>query len=197
MNFFTRNAKQTLEEWGTKSVRFYRTLGFFNQYNALSDEDLSDQLLSLHGLEWGENIDPKDELADLQFLKWDEERVWWQDTEADVCGENKVYVQTLLEWGHISRGAFKPTNIEETWQSEEGPIAVAFSLDNTQHSIRPSYQDDYIDLSVVPQINNLIADSNLRFEIHTIFDQTAFIVMLTPEEKRLIERERKLNFVQH
>ncbi len=36
----------------------------------------------------------------------DKTRVWWEDTEADVCRENKVYTQNSRVGVSISNGTF-------------------------------------------------------------------------------------------
>lgn len=184
---------QASDKWLLQSVQYFRSLGFFAEYAALSDEQLATHLtqaaMERHGV-----IDPADQLADLMLLSLDEQRVWWDDTEADVCAENKVYVDTLAGWSKISRGAFKPENIRETWDHESGPIHVEFEHQGKKITLHPSFQDDYIDLNILQSINKIVADTGIQFRVHAIFDQTAFIVALTQDEKRKLEKDRGWKF---
>jgi hypothetical protein len=96
---------------------------------------------------------------------------------------NAVYENTITEWANISNGAFSPTSIKETWKSDTGPITITFELEGQEISIQPEYTDDYIDTKILFQINELTKNSGKQFEMHKAFDQTAFIVCLTNEEK--------------
>src|SRR5437868_2921829 len=106
------------ERWLLESVRFFRQLGFFARHSALPDEALARMLDASHREEWGVPLDGAGDLADLQLLKWDEDRVWWEDIEADICDGNQVYIEVLQAWSRISRGAFLPARIQERWESE-------------------------------------------------------------------------------
>ena len=49
--------------------------------------------------------------------------------------------------------------------------------------------DDYIDLGILVDINRAIAPSGRQFELYEPFDQTAFVVCLTADQKHaLIQR---------
>jgi hypothetical protein len=199
--------------WILEAVRYYRRLGFFSQYSDLSDEALAEQLEALVEGEWAERFtasqselriedewsemlrSPDDvPYADLTLLRTDGTRVWWEDTEADVCAANRVYTETLRAWAGISRGAFSPQEITETWESEEGPITVRFTLDGHERVLHPEYADDWLDQRIVVPINRWIRKSGYAFEMYDAFDQTAFVVVLTPEEKRKLEQERGWRF---
>ena len=110
-----------------KSIRYFRTLDFFqpgSQGGDLSDEELALSFLSSCMDKSGTPFDPEGKHADLELTSYDKSRVWWGDTEADVARANNEYYRTLQEWALISRGAFQPEDITETWESEEGPILV-------------------------------------------------------------------------
>jgi hypothetical protein len=183
------------QEWLLRSVGLFRKRGFFRDYEGMSDRELAAELEETHEIELREGFDPDFELVDLELLRWDKRRVWWEDTEADVLQGNNVYVEVLQRWGMISRGAFLPSDISERWQSREGPIDISFSLRGKKESINPRYLDDYIDMEIVPHINSLIADSPYRFEIYEFFDQTAFVVVLDKDEKQWLQQERGWRFM--
>jgi len=181
-------------EWGLEFVDFFRSLGFFKEYEQLSNSHLAAVLVDMLRLEMKENLDPSDPLADLLLLKYDDGRVWWDDTEADVCAENQVYRETLEEWGRISLGAFLPTEIQENWQGAEGPIEISFKLNGSPLTLHPRYMDDYLDLAILSGINTAILGTGIQFAVHEIFDQTAFILALTMDQKRRLQEQRRWRF---
>jgi hypothetical protein len=167
-------------------IRFYQQLGFFVGANPTTT------------VEWYtddhyESPDPDNPWHDVFLLTYTENEVWIGDPEADVCAENKVYSKVLPEWALISHGAFVPSNIQENWKSDAGPIAVSFELGSRQVSIRPAYQDDWIDLGVLLQINRLIAGSGKQFEC--AFDGNfAVVLCIRPETKAKMLTERRFPF---
>lgn len=180
--------------WVIESLHYFRALGFFAADEALSDEELAGRLQKNNAEEWGMPVAPPDSQADLMLLRLDAERVWWEDTEADVCEGNGVYVDTLRAWGRISRGAFSPTDIDERWNSGRGPIRVSFKHRNRTEELHPDYCDDYLDMTLLDDINRMIHPAGYVFSTYFPFDQTAFVVVLTENEKKRLERERKWEF---
>lgn len=178
----------------TSTIHFFRSIGFFDQYEG-SDKELANMLVKEHIEKWGKPYDPTDQYSDLTLLSLDTSRIWWKDTEADVCSGNSVYKRTLQEWSLISRGAFLPENITEYWETEEGPIQVNFDHENSSYVLQPEFLDDYIDLRLLSQINRLIMANGKNFEMFRPFDQTGFVVVLTGDEKKLLQRERGWQFV--
>ena len=181
-------------EWGLGFVDFFRPLGFFKEYQHLSSSHLAAVLIEMLRLEMGDNFDPCDPLADLFLLKFDEDRVWWDDTEADVCSENQVYRKTLEEWSRISLGAFLPTEIQEKWQGQAGPVEISLKLNKLPVTLHPRYMDDYLDIGILAGINAAIRQTDIQFAVHEIFDQTAFILALAMDDKRRLQEERGWRF---
>lgn len=177
--------------WLTESVRYFRQLGFLKKYHSLSDEEL---VKELHRVGWNSEPNPLYGVTDLSLLAMDKDAVWWHDTEADVFMGNNVYVRVLREWGSISRGTFLPEHIEEVWESADGPVEIRFAHHGDRFTIYAESFGDYLDLRVLLQINRLIRDSGIRFELYEAFDQSAFIIALTPLEKQKLEVERNWRF---
>jgi hypothetical protein len=178
-------------DWTVNSVRYFRDLGFFEEHGELSEDALAARIEVRHLAQWGTLFDPADPLADLQLLQYDPERIWWKDTEADVCPGNNVYVRVLEEWARISRGYFLPQKVSEKWLSKRS-VTVEFVFEGIPRRVIPKYRDDYLDVSILGEINKLLAVG--RFELYEPFDQTAYVVFLTNEEKRRLERERQWRF---
>lgn len=180
-------------DWLIESIKYFRNLGFFSEHASLTDLQLELRLQELaktrHGV-----IDPNDELADLILLSLDDKRVWWDDTEADVCRENQVYAETLRAWSSISRGAFVPEDIRESWSGEKGPVEVTFRVRGRPVTLRPKYMNDYININILRPINSLVGGTEIQFALHAIFDQTAFVVALTKDERSNLIQHRGWRF---
>lgn len=177
------------------ALRYYRSLGFFSDPAAGDDETLLDQLAATGDVAELEMLYLQaDPLADLVLLSRDEARVWWEDLEADVGDENGVYEATLARWAQISRGAFRPVGIREHWATATGPITVTFAVASAPQRLVPEYRDDWLDQSLLNPINALIAATGYRFEVFEPFDQTAFVVVLTADEKARLRHERGWRF---
>lgn len=167
-------------------VRELRAIGLFADRSAMSDVELAADVEAAIIEVWG-TIDVADASTDLAVAEQDRTRVWWRDLEADVVDGNDVYVHIIAEWGEISVGIFQPTNIAESWDGAEGPVTLQFDHEGSRHTITPAYLEDWIDPGILVGINELIADSSRRFELYKAFDQTAFVMALTDDERRTLE----------
>ncbi len=180
--------------WLVQSVAFFRRLHFYHQFSHLSDDAIATELLR----RWQEMVDKELDLStryvDFDLLMWDSNRVWWEDLEADVCDGNDIYVETLGQWGAISRGVFQPTNIIERWASETGPIRIDFDHQGQHFLFYPQYLDDYIDINLLVPINRMIGQTGIQFEVYEAFDQTAFVVALRSNEKEELQEQRGWKF---
>jgi hypothetical protein len=171
-------------------IRYFRPLGFYREYQALSESELTEKLAELWTAEVGFEFDSADPYIDLFLLQWDFDRVWWQDVEADVCVDNEVYTAMIERFSRISRGAFLAEGISELWNSPKGEIQVSVTINNQEYHICPQVQGDWIDLQVISQINAFIEESTYQFEIVQTGTQVAFVTALTPSEKQSLQSER-------
>jgi hypothetical protein len=167
-------------------IRFYQDVGFFAGAEPSN-------VLKRWTAESGDLPNPRKPWDDAYLLRFSDGDVWADDPEADVCAENLVYSEVLPEWARISRGAFAPMEISERWESERGPISLAFNLAGKSAKVSPAYQDDWIDLEVLLQINALIAASGRQFEC-AVDGNFAVVVCLTAEQKRQMQTERRFPF---
>lgn len=168
-------------------VRFYQRLGFFAGQDPVS-------ILHRYSEEHGSPLDPSDPWDDAFLLAFSDGDVWASDPEADVCVQNEVYSEVLPEWASISAGAFMPTDISEAWESPEGPITVSFLLGGRPSTLSPEYQDDWIDLAVLKQINALIVPSGRQFEC-AVDGNFALVLCLTSAQKEAMRTQRRFPFV--
>ena len=84
------------------------------------------------------------------------------------------------EWAQISR--------------DGGSIAVEFKLDGRPVRLKPRYDGDWLDLSILEPINRLIAPSGYQFVVPKIWDQVAYVLALTAEEQARLASERGWEF---
>ena len=171
----------------TDRVADLRRIGLFADRTDLTDAALAVEVEASITEAWGSLPDTPSGIIDLAVAEQDQTRVWWRDLEADVSDGNEVYAQTLADWGEISVGAFEPMDITETWDRAEGPVIVEFDHDGTRHFVAPTYLEDWIDPGILVGINQLITGSSRRYELYRAFDQTAFVMALTDDERRALE----------
>ncbi|HEY9678876.1 MAG TPA: hypothetical protein V6C76_12780 [Drouetiella sp.] len=176
-------------------LAFYEEIGFKRQNNPLyPQDDLNDPLQAVRNC--GQALDCSNWFLDLAILHmYFSGDAWMEDTECDVCEENEVYTDVLQEWSDISQGAFLPQNITESWESDEGPIKVTFILNSVKREIEPKWDEDWLDMDVLDQINEIIAGSGRSFEISTP-DQNVMVLCLTPEQKARMIKERDFPFTE-
>ena len=165
-------------------------MGFFSEYGDLTDDKLATKLNSQYQEDMGVSIDPTGPIAELHVLEPDEKRLWISELECDVMPENQVYADAVKRLGEISRGVFNPTDITETWESDNGPITVEFTLNGVRHSFQPPYRNDWMDTAFIVTIRHLFRGTGYELAIHA-GDPVAAAV-LTPDERRRIRKERGL-----
>ena len=181
-----------------EAARYYRNFGFFEQDWALSSQEFDNKFLALYNkkTDWDPFDSSKhyDPYAELYLLYQDTDHVWFEDTEADVAKGKDVYVNTLKAWSQISRGAFRPSNISETWDSEEGPVTISFTLNGQKKVIHPGYVDDYIDINILKDLNDMIQGTGYEF-VAVQVDQAVFVTVVKADEKLKLQQERYLDFI--
>lgn len=182
------------EAWVRDSIHYFRTLGFFEQYRHMSEDALASYIRHRIGVDEGEVCDPSDWREDLLLLSCDHDRVWRKDLEADVARGANAYVRVLQEWARISRGMFRPTQIEEHWEGETGPMTISFELDGVRHELREEYAQEAISVWLIADLNRIVGHPDLHFEMIEPDDQTATVLVLTPEEREQLKRDRGWSF---
>jgi hypothetical protein len=171
-------------------VQFYRDLGFFKGESFL---ECADRLLKRFEHDHGEPLDPQKVWDDVYLLCNDKENVWASDPECDVCAGNEVYREVLPEWSSISKGFFDVEDIEESWHGDEGPITITFQWNGKRCTLHPNYLNDYLDLSILGQINRLIAGSGNQFVCASDVN-FAIVFLLDTEGKRRLAEVRRFPF---
>jgi hypothetical protein len=179
-------AKRTVLQTPSETIEYYRQFGFFSQQS-------TEQILARATKEWGKEPPAGKVWDDVFLLRYDEAAARHGDPEADVCEGNEVYVSTLEAWAKITNGAFAPTDIQEEWQSERGPIEVSFLLEGRSVTIKPKYQNDWIDLAILLQLNQIIKADGKRFNC-AVDGNFYLLVFLSPEAEKRLRLERGFPF---
>jgi hypothetical protein len=185
-----------MQTWLVETVRYFRGLDFFAAERLLSDEQLVRKVEAAHRANWDEPLDPAAgaQLADMYVVATDPTRIWWRDIECVYQGAN-AYVEILGEWAAISRGAFFPTHVSETWRSPRGPVEVEFSVGAVRHRfIHQDGHDDFVDMRIVRAINQAIGATGYQFAVCDEGGMPNFVVALTRDEQARLERERGWRF---
>ena len=176
-------------------VRYYFELGLLGDNTKTSFEAVASSIRQQYIEDWGEDFETDAPVDEMYIVNYGSNQTWWKDTEADVLKGNNSYVNSIKEWGVISDGVFLPKNIKEHWKTDHGPIEIAFEFNNTTHTFSPRYLDDYIDMEILKTINQLLPDSDNTFEMVAPFDQTAFVLWLSRQQKQaLLKRGWKFSW---
>lgn len=181
-----------------KVVNKLRECGFFSDYQQLSNKQLAEQLIceGREHDEYGEfdemleDIDD-DQLFSMQIANLDKKRVWWQDLECDVCRENEVYKNVVQDFANLSAGYFNPVNIQESWQTEEGPATISFEENGKKYCYEAGYLDDWLDAGIIFSfISKIMKDNGSPYELYIYEEagQDIFIIRVTPEERAKLEK---------
>ena len=107
--------------------------------------------------------------------------------------DNNVYVD-IIEASQLFRNVFCPESIKEIWKTNIGPIKIKLQLDGIQYDINPKIKGNLIDMGIIFEINKIICHSGFSFEIFKVFDSTSFVLVLSPEEKHVLQDYRGWEF---
>lgn len=172
-------------------IEYLRGLGFFADYAQHSSAEILEILRIPTELPNGDDLffqDTIDSVSDeALFLLADWKRVWWTHYGIDILPDEDSYVEILSNLAAISRGAFNPQNITETWAEDESEITLSFELNGKQHELSPD-ANNHFDSLLVGEINDLIRESGRQFE--QLSDDPIAYVCLTLEEKARLVSER-------
>lgn len=184
------------ESWLKESLAYFRGLEFYPG----DFEEWLKRIQAYPQEEYGESWEhwigqcKTQQAADSAVLALDAGRVWWRDLECVYPGE-QAYVQVLLEWSAISRGAFDPQKVSEIWESPDGPVQLSFQAKGRlyQHLHQGG---DYLDMKLLTLVNQAIAFTPYCFEV--LFDSIGdgnYVVVLTKSEKTELQTKRGWRFL--
>lgn len=206
------------------SVKYFRAMGFFSQEASFTDKELVLRIFGdekeaglsvipfsapenvvredtgdpeLDGILW-RSVRPRPDYPDWNLVSRDKSRVWWEDGERDITPGGTEYVSTLMDWSHISRGSFLPTNVREVWDKPKAwpdcKVKLDFLLNGRQKVLKPTDAYGWLDFTLIEGINKLIAKTGFAYYSFDTQDQTTGLVVLTAEEKERLVEERDWKF---
>ncbi|TWI85066.1 hypothetical protein IQ13_0221 [Lacibacter cauensis] len=180
-----------------QTIHTLRSIGFFRKYESLSNEQLFDTLhqqrIAEHSKMFKEFYDPGMKLEKYEVLMLDQERAVYGDAESDVGKDNNQYVSLLKIFSEASAGYFQPTEIIETWETENGPIHVSFKEKGEEIKFDPTYHDDWLSEEVFDIINQqMIKNGHEKFYMYLGKDglglgQFFLYIRLTESQKQALE----------
>lgn len=168
-------------------VAALRSIGLFADRSTASTDEIATDVRAATDQTWGELPDDVLPLLDLIVAEQDRARVWWRDLEADVADGNRVYESAIGELAAISLGELRVIEIAETWGSSAGPVTVTVTLDDAAIELHPVMLEDWIDPGILVDLNLAMGDDGRVFEMYKAFDQTAFVMALTDEDRKALE----------
>ena len=186
---------ETPSEWMAQAVGYFRGLGFFAGDRDLDDEAVAGRIAEGHLNERGIPFDASAPDADLHLVATDPLRAWKMPLDLEAKAGQLVYTPLLQEWSRISVGSFRPEDISEFWETDEGPILLEFTHDRRRHMIEARYLEGDFDLHILGPINELIEESGRRFEMIEGADRSLILLLcITPEERRRLVADRWWKF---
>jgi hypothetical protein len=163
-----------------------RRHGLFTADAALDDDSL---LVAIGSRLEALDMDPSEDMPVWMLLLGDVDRAYYGDTEM-VESNGDAYAGFIADLARISRGAFQPAEITETWDPTGASVTVSYRLDGGRVELTPRVQGDWLDPSVIGTVNTAIADTGLQFEAPDFgFGQDFLLVALRASEKQGLARD--------
>lgn len=182
--------------WLDHAIRYFIQLGFFEEESNSRENEAIKSVASKFQDSYSNiesEIEKPSSLNLIRLIALDHNRVWWGD--AECIYHDQSYTELLTEWSRISRGSFDPVNIAEVWSEDGGSIRLSFDFDGKSYTIKPEGSRDYLDARIVPQLNEIIAQTGFSFcVLDEPHDQTMVMLCLSQEENRRLEADLGLTF---
>jgi len=179
----------TSADWFAEAVLYFKSLGFYQEYHWMADDDLIEKIKVTRYYQLGKK--PTRITDFLLILAEDKQRVWYHDTELYWYGQ---FVKFLKEWGDISHGEFMPENISETVNKTDEKICLKFRHKGQDFEITANYYGEWINLEVLEEINQILTGSHIQLCNIITDTQEACVVSLTAMQKMRLEKDLGLQF---
>lgn len=185
------STSETLEQ----AVRFYRGMGFFAKDSQLSDSELGLKLSKACEQKYEAPLRPRGRPYGIDdLLALDEARVWEAEIESFYEAHENAYAEAIKALGAISRAAFNPEEVRETWSEDSDSVAVSYKCGGKDYRIESATSQSWIEIGqLLTYLNRALEGSGCRFESVSSISHVRVLV-LTPDENRRLERERGWHF---
>jgi len=180
------------DKWISDNVRFYRSLGFFADLGKMSEKQLTEQIKKRMSKDAG----PTSSCDGLDVILIDTKRVWKHD-RVDFDRDTNFFIRAMDQWATISRGILRPLKVTVTRNyNESDRTLIQFQQDSMLYSMFVSLNGpNWLDNAVFDQLNQIFADSGFRFEVAEVDSEARVAMVLTPNEKAKLVKERNWRFV--
>lgn len=195
-NYYMNGRREIPKEEVVKSIELLKKAGFFENYKQLSAEKTFDTIYELRKKEYREifegNYDPEMNLGPIDIAQYDKSKLLFLDLEADVFNGNEVYKFVINRFAELSGGKFNPIDINETWESNGGPIKISFVSDNQLTEFEPKYNNDWLHESVFTVCREKITEKKVRL-VYCLgkdgygYGQAVALMRLTESEQKILE----------
>jgi hypothetical protein len=166
-------------------IRFYQELGFFARRGVA-------RVLADYKRHNGLSMSEENSWYDPELLLCDE-KATWHDCGSYAAPRNCWYRDVLPYCAKLTRGAFAPTDIQEHWQTERGPIRVSFRLG--EHTVivwAQPQEKNHADFGYFRQIDSVLPDTGGHFECAGSYMKV--VMWLTREQKQKMLAVRNFPF---
>ncbi len=189
------------KEQVVKNIGILKEAGFFQNYDGLSDLKIYNKIYELRKEYYSEIFErpyePNMKLDAIQIAQTDKTKCLFLDLEADVGKGNNVYEWVVKAYSDLSNGVFNPVDIQEKWESFEGPIEISFKVNDSLISFKPEYEDDWLHESVFKVCGKELEKRKIRTvdflsDDGEGFGQVIAMMRLTMDEQNILEN--KLNW---
>lgn len=199
-----KNNNQQVKSDVIKNIEILRSVGFFERYENLTStavyESLHAQRVRDYSNMFEKPYDPGMDLNAFQLAEHDPTKLLFIDLEAGVIQGNEVYIMVIEAFRALSNHTFNPTEIQEIWQSETGPITVSFRTKDSLISFQANYQNDWLDERVFETCEHELQKRGIRL-VYCLSDdgagygQSIAIMRLTEEEQQVLEDQLNWKFL--
>jgi hypothetical protein len=180
------------KDWVPLALDYYRELGFFRSTSS-SERSSFYELITEFQSSFSRDSSNAREVDLVFLLTLDRNRVWSNDTE--IVYHDQVYTKVLNEWSNISEGHFNPIAIDEQWSEDSNSVSLSFELGGELRTIQPSVSGDWLDLSILADINQLIVGTGHQFVLfNEPRDQTTVVACISQATRDKLQHELGISF---
>ncbi|MCE5227992.1 hypothetical protein LLG95_00140 [bacterium] len=179
---------EEFREWLMGQIRDLRAIGFFQADRMLSDQELFDKVLAEMVEREGNDLTAC-RVAPCLIAALDQDRVYYEDTEDDRYLNDDGWVEIVQDVARISRGAFKPENIEAKCDYDKKSAEVLFDQNGRRHSLKFKLDGDWMDPALFDQFNPFVSDAGYQYAAEfSDHGQWCFVVAVKDEERKILKK---------
>lgn len=179
-----------------EKISYFRDFGFFSEYGDDSPAQILEDLRKRSSEDADFVLfDDGGEGYQLEacFLASDTSRMWLENP-SNLLQWDHSYSAVIKQWAEISRGAFVPYDVQETWETAAGPIKITFSCNGSLQTLTPKFSGATFDMGILDRINDLISTGGIQLESVKVDSEEVIVVALTGVEKQRLHQERGWKF---